>query len=304
MASPLAVPTVELSALPAGAAKSQLIKKSVEAALEKKVPSALTVRERPLPVCLPTGVAEVDALCGGVPRGALSEITGAASSGRTSLLLSLLAQVTARQEFCALVDASGSFDPHSGWEAGIELERLLWVRCGSTESRAPSTEREALRSVKPGSSRHSQLATHNSVLSTRYSVLDSVLRVADLLLASGGFGLVALDLGDVAVEMARRVPLTTWFRFRRAVEGTPAALVVLEEEAHAKSCAEVVLKLESSDFRLQSSGESPVVGPRPSAAAIFTGMSAAVELVRGHAQKKHAAASKPASLAATAAWAV
>ena len=302
MASPLAVPTVELSALPAGAAKSQLIKKSVEAALEKKVPSALTVRERPLPVCLPTGVAEVDALCGGVPRGALSEITGPGSSGRTSLLLSLLAQVTGRAEFCALVDASGAFDPQSAQETGVQLDRVLWIRCGSTEYRVPSTERGALRSVKPGSSRNSVLSTRYSVLS-RYSVLDNVLRVADLLLASGGFGLVAVDLGDVAVEMARRVPLTTWFRFRRAVEGTPAALVVLEEEAHAKSCAEVVLKLESSDFKLQTSA-SPVAGPRPSAAAIFSGMSVAIELVRGHAQKKHAAASKPARFATTAAWAV
>ncbi|MDP9268410.1 MAG: hypothetical protein M3P27_08825, partial [Acidobacteriota bacterium] len=99
------MPKADLSALPAGAAKFHLVKAQVEAALEKRVPSALTVRERPAPLCLPTGVPEVDALTGGLPRGALSEIIGPVSSGRTSLLLALLAQATARAEFCALVDA-------------------------------------------------------------------------------------------------------------------------------------------------------------------------------------------------------
>ncbi len=282
MASPLAVPTVELSSLPAGRTKFELIKRSVEAALEKKVPSALTVRERPAPVCLPTGIAEVDALCGGIPRGALSEIAGPASSGRTSLLHSLLAQATARQEFCALVDASGSFDPCSAHESGVQLDRVLWVRCKS-ESRVPSAS-------KPGSSR-------NSVLRTRYSVLDNVLRVADLLLASGGFGLLALDLGDLAADAVRRVPLTTWFRVRRTVEHTPTAIVVLEQEASAKSCADVVLRLQSSDFRLQSSGE-------PAHAQLLTGQNIAVELTRGQAQKKLAASSKPSQFSTTAAWAV
>jgi len=287
MASPLAVPTVELSALPAGAAKFQLIKTSVEAALEKKVPSALTVRARPLPVCLATGVAEVDALCGGVPRGALSELTGAASSGRTSVLLSLLAEVTARQEFCALVDASSSFDPASAAEAGVQLERVLWIRCG-----LPNCRTAELRDLKFGNSAVPQFGNRKN-----YSALDNVLRVADLLVASGGFGLVALDLGDVAVELARRVPLTTWFRFRRAVEGTPTALVVLEQEAHAKSCAEVVLRLQSSDFRLQTSADET-----PAHARIFTGLQTQVELIRGHAQKKYAVAARPARFAVTTAW--
>ena len=283
MASPLAVPPVELSSLPAGAAKFELIKRSVEAALEKKVPSALTVRERPAPICLPTGVAAVDALCGGIPRGSLSEITGPASSGRTSLLHSLLAEATARQEFCALVDASASFDPASAQESGVQLDRVLWVRCKSAELRVPSTER-------PGSSRR-------SVLSTRYSVLDNVLRVADLLIASGGFGLLALDLGDLDSDAVHRVPLTTWFRFRRAVEHTPTAIVVVEQEAHAKSCAEVVLKLQPSAISCQLS-------EKPAHAHIFHGTTSEVELVRGQAQKKLVASSKPSQFSTTAAWAV
>ena len=85
--------------------------------------------ERPSPEMVLTGVPAIDALTGGLPRGALTEIVGPASSGRTSLLLSLLAQATARQEACALVDASDAFDPESAVAAGIDLKRLLWVRC-------------------------------------------------------------------------------------------------------------------------------------------------------------------------------
>ena len=40
-----------------------------------------------------------------MPRGCLTEIIGAASSGRTSLLISILAAATAREETCALIDA-------------------------------------------------------------------------------------------------------------------------------------------------------------------------------------------------------
>lgn len=287
---------VDLSALPAGAAKFDLLKRQVESDLEKKVPSALTVRERPAPVTLPTGVAAVDALTGGVPRGALSEITGPVSSGRTSLLLSLLAQATARAEFCALVDASGAFDPASAEHAGVDLERVLWVRC----TRLPNCRTAELQDSQFGNSALRHFGNRKDL-----STLDKVLRVADLLLSGGGFGLVALDLGDVPADAACRVPLTTWFRFRRAVEGTPAALVVLEQEAHAKSCADLVLRLQASDFRRQRPALSAQPSTElPSHAQIFCGLEVAVELVRGHAQKKVVASSKPAQFSTTAAWAV
>src|SRR5580698_7493601 len=81
-----------------------------------------------------SGIAAMDALTGGLPRGCLTEICGPASSGRTTLLLAALASATHRGEFCAVVDASDALDPHSAAAAGIELERLLWVRC---EERSP-----------------------------------------------------------------------------------------------------------------------------------------------------------------------
>ena len=82
----------------------------------------------------PSGVAELDAvLGGGFPRGSLVELFGPASSGRTSLVFSVLAQATERQEACAFVDVSDSLDPVSLAAAGVELPRLLWIRCGETE---------------------------------------------------------------------------------------------------------------------------------------------------------------------------
>src|SRR6267154_2481473 len=77
----------------------------------------------------PSGISELDALLGGgFPRGSLVELCGSASSGRTSLAFSLLAQATERQETCAYVDVSDSLDPVSLAAAGVELPRLLWVR--------------------------------------------------------------------------------------------------------------------------------------------------------------------------------
>src|ERR1700751_550379 len=84
----------------------------------------------------PSGVTELDAvLGGGFPRGSLVELCGPASSGRTSLAFSLLAEATERQEACAFVDVCDSLDPMSLAAAGVELPRVLWVRCGETKSK-------------------------------------------------------------------------------------------------------------------------------------------------------------------------
>jgi len=169
-----------------------------------------------------TGVAPLDALTGGLPRGALSEITGPASSGRTSVMLSALAGATRRDETCALVDAGDSFDPASATSAGVNLDLLLWVRCSENN---PFSQRRSSRRTALGR-------------------LEQVLKITDLLLQGGGFGMVVLDLGDIPPENARRVPLTSWFRFRRTVEPTPTVLLVLEQEPCAKTCASLVVRLQ------------------------------------------------------------
>ena len=97
--------------------------------LPSSVVPASRLSIRPAPEMVSSGILAIDALTGGLPRGCLTEICGPASSGRTSLLLAALAAATHRGEFCAIIDASDSLDPHSAAAAGVDLDRLLWVRC-------------------------------------------------------------------------------------------------------------------------------------------------------------------------------
>src|SRR3954467_1613615 len=85
----------------------------------------------------PTGSAGVDAaLGGGLRRGQLSEITGAASSGRTTVAVRALAAGAERGEAVALIDACDTFDPESAAAHGLALPRLLWVRDTGDATRA------------------------------------------------------------------------------------------------------------------------------------------------------------------------
>src|SRR5271167_288908 len=211
----------------------------IESSLGERLSSTLLLRERAVPLTVPTGVAALDGLTGGLPRGAVSEITGPASSGRTGVMLAALAGTTRRQEVCALVDASDSFDPASAVAAGVDLERLLWVRCSeraAASRRKGEAPRTALGRLKPRPPANAGFAF--------CGVMEQVLKVTDLLLQGGGFGMVVLDLGDIPAESARRVPLTSWFRFRRAVESTASVLLLVEQEPCAKTCASLVVRLE------------------------------------------------------------
>jgi hypothetical protein len=161
-------------------------------------------QERPAPETVPAGVADVDALTGGLPRGCLTEIAGPASSGRTSLMLSILAGATAREEVCALIDTTDAFDPGGAAAAGVRLEKLLWVRCSGDAERA--------------------------------------LKATDLLVQGGGFGLVAMDLGDTPPGTAGRISMTSWFRLRRAVEHTPTVLLAVSQQPNARTCASLVVE--------------------------------------------------------------
>ena len=110
--------------------------------------SQLTIR--PAPEMVSSGVPAIDALTGGLPRGCLTEICGPASSGRTTLLLAALAAATRRGEFCVVVDASDALDPQSAADAGVELERLLWVRCGDDGPQS-SPQSHSSTSLRAGS---------------------------------------------------------------------------------------------------------------------------------------------------------
>jgi hypothetical protein len=222
---------------------------------------------RPAPEMVSSGIPQLDSLTGGLARGCLTEICGTASSGRTSVLLFALARATQRGEVCALVDASDAFDPASAAAAGMEMSRLLWVRCGEKypSRKHPSPARKAgcvkTDTYQSMPSRESyqgmpsgipQVAEKRFGFSRWESQLGQMLKVTDLLLQSNGFGMIVLDLGDVPVPSARRIPLASWFRFRRAIEHTPTALLVLEQQPIAGSCSSVLVKV--SGARSQVSG--------------------------------------------------
>ncbi len=114
-----------------------------------RVSPASRLEIRPAPDTGSSGIPQVDALTGGFPRGCLTEVSGPDSSGRTSLMLSVLAAATRREEICTLIDVSDAFDPHSAVAAGVNPERLLWVRCGAhAQSSALSRKRRPAASLQ------------------------------------------------------------------------------------------------------------------------------------------------------------
>jgi hypothetical protein len=191
-----------------------------------------------------------------------------------------LAEATRRQELFALVDATDSFDPHSAAAAGVDLERLLWIRCGESvgsrqslgPQRRPPLPAVGCSAVARERCKRSTTGDWRLTTDNRFWCLEQTLKVTDLLLQGGGFGLVAVDLADVPTEYARRVPLASWFRFRRAVEHTRTVLLVVEQEPHAKNCASLVLR--TSRQSLETSGQSLAH------AQLFQGIRAQVEVVR------------------------
>jgi hypothetical protein len=111
------------------------IRLQIETALARKIPSALTPAPRVIRPIAPTGVSEVDELLeGGLPIGAITEIIGPESSGRTGIALSFVNQLTHAGKVCAWVDVSDALCPESAAAAGIDLAHLLWVRCGASKA--------------------------------------------------------------------------------------------------------------------------------------------------------------------------
>jgi len=249
-----------------------------------------------------SGILALDALTGGLPRGCITEIYGPASSGRTSVLLSALSAATCRGEFCVIVDASDALDPQSLASSRIDLEKLLWIRCGE---HAPQRHRITERNHQQRKAESPAPRARGQQFSEQR--LEQLLRSADMLLESGGFGLIVLDLADLPVPAARHIPLTTWFRFRRAIEHKPTVLLVIEQQPIAGSCSSLLLKTAAahagadalvrpapnesmqSQVRTEQTGsraaekeyESPRDGiPVPAHAELLTGLNITAELIR------------------------
>lgn len=152
-----------------------------------------------------------------VPRGSIAEILGNVSTGRTALAQSMLATATRGGEIAAWIDCDDVFDPASAVKAGGDLGKMLWVKCGHR--------------------------------------LETALKAADMVLHNGGFGLVILDLCNVAVGALHRVPISYWYRMRSSVEHTPSVLLILGQQSMARSCAARQFGLDHP--RLEWRGENP-----------------------------------------------
>lgn len=333
-----------------------------------KPASALEVR--PAPDMVSFGIASLDALTGGVPRGGLTEMVGPTSSGRTSVMISLMAEITRRQEVCALIDVTGSFDPMSAEKAGVDLKRLLWIRTSGNREQAnkeqaktvtfaakpplPSgrppvdhgitngcfeatrgrREPALMNKIAPPAKniswsihenydsrlRHAMVSGNgearqkSATLTTptaskpapmrvnaasvaeakkaKWDRLDQALKAADLLIQSGGFGLIVIDLGDIPAEQARRIPLTSWFRFQRAIENTPAILLVIARDSCAKTCASLVMNL---------SATPKTSGPEMTHVRLLDGLNVHVDLARTRLERKPVR-SVGANLATSTSW--
>ena len=227
----------------------------IEHALEHRFPAALTPAPRTIHEVAATGIAAVDELLdGGLPVGAISELTGAVSSGRTSLTLQFVAGRTAEGRACAWVDVPDAFDPESAAANGVRLKQLLWMRCGERQGtgiRDQGTERPGLRECGSGTSSHPKVRCDAANFRMEHPMswkrpewarLEQGLRATDLLLQAGGFAAIVLDLGDTAPEQGSRIPLATWFRYRQAAERTQCSLVVVGARGYAQSAAAVVLE--------------------------------------------------------------
>ena len=166
---------------------------------------------------LPMDVPLVDAcLRGGLPRGQLSEFSGPGSCGRMTLLLQLMSAATQRGEIVALVDTCDRLDVASAAAAGVDLDRLLWVRGDGR----PGTGDQGLETA-----------------------VDRALKAFNLVLQAGGFSLVAIDLADVPPVRLRQIPFTTWPRVQRVIEGSDTACVLLTPEPLARSAGGLTLSL-------------------------------------------------------------
>jgi RecA/RadA recombinase len=144
-----------------------------------------------------------------IERGQITELIGQA--GRSTMAHTEIAQATRQGQICALIDASNAWNPAAAAAQGADLSRILWVRCGGH--------------------------------------LQKAMQATDLVLRAGGFGVIWLDLGGVSAQALSRVPLSHWYRFRRSVENTDTALLVLARQTCTGATAHRKLLCEQGDTR-------------------------------------------------------
>ncbi len=225
------------------------IRNEVEARLAERVPAPFMQRVRQDRSTISTGIDAIDKEAGGIPCGAITEIVASpwTSSGQRTIQMQLLACAT-QQQFCALIDATDSFDPRSAEIMGVDIQKLLWVRCSGKGLTA----------------------------------LEQAFKCADLLLqGSGGFGAIVVDVSGIAERSIHKVPLTTWFRFSRVVERLETALVFSTPCHAVGTCSALTLTLHASEVKWSETKQNA-----PSHGRIFAGFDFALEVGCRRLRKK------------------
>ncbi|MCC6850393.1 MAG: hypothetical protein IT294_18030 [Deltaproteobacteria bacterium] len=138
----------------------------------------------------------------GFPEGGVAQVFGGPSSGKTTLAHRIVSSFVRRGECAAWVDLPDAFDPDGARDAGVDLDRVLWV--------APRDPVMAVRAV-------------------------------ELVLGAGGFRVVVLDLGG-SLAGRLRLPAAAWLRVSRAATVRRATLVVLAATCVAGTFATLVLE--------------------------------------------------------------
>jgi hypothetical protein len=219
-----------------------------ERKLDRTLTTALPPLERSDPAAfIPFDLAAMDAvLRGGLPRGQVSELAGPHSSGRTTLLLQLLGAATRGGEIAALVDTCDRLDVASASAAGIDLDRLLWIR-GESSGLVLSERSES-----------------------KDRLVDRALKALNLVLQAGGFGVAVLDLADVPPRVLKSLPFTTWLRVQRIVEGSDTACLLVGPEPLARS---------AGGLTVMCTGQTTWNVDAPVRARRFTGLETEVRVV-------------------------
>jgi hypothetical protein len=186
------------------------------------------------------GLGALDrSLLGGLPRGHLSEIVGGVSSGKTALAWAWLAAATSRGETVALIDTFDRFDPASAAASGIDLTRLLWVRGQALSKTGGAVDPAWLPGARTVEGPGTMLER----------TIDRALKALNLVLQSHVCTSVVLDIADVPAAGLRRIPMTTWLRVQRVIEGSDTACVLLAPMALARSAAGLTITATTGDVQ-------------------------------------------------------
>jgi hypothetical protein len=189
------------------------------------------------------------------------------------------------------MDTSHSLDPASAAALGVDLRRLLWVRASRAEVASEMKQNHLGSAASPACDGNIHLhkttpsehtagfprSTEAARRKSTWASLDKALRATDLLLNTGGFRAIVLDMGDIAPEQARRVPLATWYRFRLQAEKACVLFLLVTRIACANSCAALSLQCarKDSDWE-QAARHSP---------HLLTGLDYRITIQRNHSKQ-------------------